>query len=239
MTVSGFFRSAHAKLLLAAAVCCFANLAHAALSTLTVNATLPAQAVDFSDQPLTFSQFDPTLGKLQSVRISVHSTSQLTQQYENTSDQEQTIAARQTLDLILELPDGTTPVIKDRQAVAHTYAASEFDGNIDFDGTSGATTDYGISSTNQKLLKSRAKLAMFTGSQLASLFLSANSDFRASNKGNQLVAEAQAFTGVEVGIIYSYIAAVPEPVDYGLAAGLLAFAPFLCRLCRRKAGRDE
>jgi len=223
-----------AKLLLLAGLCGFVNPARAAISVLTESATLSPQAADFTDQPLTFSQFDPGLGKLKSVRIVVHSTTQLTQQYENTSDQEQAIRARQTFDLLLELPDGTTPILKDHQRVARTYSASEFDGDIDFDGTSGSTTDYQIKSTNQKLLKSKGGLAMFTGSGLASLFLSGNETFQASNKQNQVVAQAQAFAGAEVQVIYSYIAAVPEPAGYGLVAGLVAFVPFVLRFVKRR-----
>lgn len=236
------FRSAAAsgaKFVFTATVCC---QAHAALSTLTEHATLSPQATDFSDQPLAFAQFDPSLGKLQSVRIVMHSTIQLTQQYENTSDKDQSIRSRQTLDFILELPDGTTPILNDRQSTSRTYSAGAFDGDIDFDGTSGSTTDYEITSTNQKLLKSRAKLAMFTGSGLASIFLSADGTFTASNKQNQLVAQAQAFAGADVQIIYNYIAAVPvpEPVGYGLAAGLAAIVPliFRFRYHRRQAGCD-
>ena len=223
-----------AKWLLLAVLCGVAHPGRAAISTLTQSATLTPQAADFAEEPLTFSQFDPSLGKLQSVRIVLHSTTQLTQQYENTSDQEQAIRARQTFDLLLELPDGTSPVMKDHQRVARTYSASEFDGDIDFDGTSGSTTEYQITSTNQKLLKSRGRLAMFTGSGLASLFLSGNETFQASNKQNQLVAQAQAFAGAEVQIIYSYIAAVPEPAGYGLVAGLVAIIPSVWGLIRRR-----
>ncbi|HWD91566.1 MAG TPA: choice-of-anchor E domain-containing protein [Verrucomicrobiae bacterium] len=217
-------------------LCGLANLAHGAISTITVSAMLSPQAADFSNQPLSFQQFDPGLGKLQSVRVIVRSTIQLSQQFENTSDQDQAIHSRQTLDLVLDLPDGTTPAVKDRQVVARTYSADAFDGDIDFDGTSGSTTDYEITSSNQKLLKSRAKVAMFTGSGLANLFLSADGTFTASNKQNQLVAQAQALAGVEVQIIYNYIAVVPEPVAYGLAAGVLAFFPII-GLRLRKSGR--
>ena len=222
------------KLLFVATMCCFVNPAHAAISVLTESVTLLPQAADFTDQPLTFSQFDPGLGKLQSVRIVMHSTTQLTQQYENTSDQEQALRARQTFDLLLELPDGTTPILKDHQRVARTYSASEFDGDIDFDGPSGSTTDYQITSTNQKLLKSRGRLAMFTGSGLASLFLSGNSTFQTVKGQNQFVAQGQAFAGADIKIVYSYIASVPEPAGYGLVAGLAAFVPVMRMLISRR-----
>lgn len=244
MTYSGFFerRQSSAKLFLAAILCCSASSAHAAISSLSVEATLSPQAADFSDQALTFSQFDPSLGKLKSVQVIVRSTVQMMQQYENTSDKNQAIRSRETLDWVLELPDGTTPILRDRQTVKRNYSAEAFDGTVDFDGESGSTTDYEITSTNQKVIKSKARLAMFTGSGLADLFLSANGTFKASNKENQLVAQTQAFAGAEVRIIYNYIAdiaVVPEPVSYGMVAGLLAFFPLIGRLRRRRTARSR
>ena len=215
---------------------CCAGAAQAAISTITETATLPPEAADYTLQPLSFAQFDPSLGKLQSVQIVVHSTMHLTQQFENTSDQEQNIRARQTVDFVLTLPDGTTPFLKDRQVVARTYSVSEFDGTVDFDGTSGSTTDYQISSTNQKRLKSRDKLDMFTGSGLASLFLSANETFQASDEQNQLVAQSQAFAGAKIDVIYNYIA-IPEPVAFGLVAGSVALLSF--GAINRRANRIE
>src|SRR5690348_15373213 len=44
---------------MAAALYCLATSANAALASLTVQTTLSPQAADFSDQALTFSQFDP------------------------------------------------------------------------------------------------------------------------------------------------------------------------------------
>jgi hypothetical protein len=224
-----------ARLVFPIALCCLANPTYAALSTITMTTSLPEEAADFSDQPLSFQQFDPSLGKLKSVRIILRSSSTLTQQYENTSDKDRSIRSRQTLDFVLELPDAATRILKEREAVSHSYSTSAFDGDIDFDGTSGGTTEYDITTTNQKLLKSRAKLAMFTGSGLADIFLSATTTFQASKKSpDQLVAEAQALTGADVTIIYSYIAAVPEPLWYGLSAGAIAFIPVLCRFRARK-----
>ena len=207
---------------------------------MTVNASLPQLAADYVDQPLSFQQFDPSLGRLKSVRIIVDSKSTLKQGYENTSDTDRTIRSRQTLDFLLELPDATTKILKDRQEVTHKYSVSAFDGNIDFDGTSGGTTEYDISTTSQKLLKSQARLAMFTGSGLGNLFLSADTTFLASQKGDLPVTQAEALAGADVTIVYDYVAVapvavVPEPIWYGLSAGVVALVPVYRRLRQRKS----
>ena len=224
-----------ARLVFPVALCCLANPTYAALSTISVTTSLLPQTADFSDQPLAFQQFDPGLGNLKSVRIIVHGNSALTQQYENTSDQDLNIHSRQTLDFILELPDAATRILEDREAVSHSYSLSAFDGNVDFDGASGGTTVYGIATTNQKLLKDQAKLAMFTGSGLADIFLSATTTFQASKKTtDQLLAQAQALAGADITIIYSYIAAAPEPAWYGLSAGAIALVSVFYRTRSQK-----
>jgi hypothetical protein len=218
---------------------CLANPASAALSTISVTTSLSPQTADFSNQPLAFQQFDSGLGNLKSVRIIVHGNSTLTQQFENTSDQDLNIHSHQTVDFILELPDAATQILEDREAVSHSYSLSAFDGNVDFGGTSGSTTQYGITTTNQKLLKDQAKLAMFTGSGLADIFLSATTTFQASKKTtDQLLAQAQALAGADVTIIYSYIAAAPEPGCYGLSGGVIAlvFAFYRIRLQKNRGG---
>jgi len=226
------------KLFLALALCCFANLAHAALSTITVNASLSPQAADYSDEPLSFQEFDPSLGRLKSVRVILRSKSILKQEYENTSDTDRPIRLRQTLDFILELPDATTKILKDRQRVTHKYSTGAFDGDIDFDGTSGGATEYDISTTNQKLLKSRARMAMFTGSGLANLFMSADTTFLVSQKGDVPVTQTEASAGADVTIIYNYIAVAPEPIWYGLFAGVVALVSVFSHRGHRKSTSD-
>src|SRR3974390_3467726 len=68
--LTGYFRlvsGAEMKWVLAVAFFLMARPAGAALSTLSTYATLSPQTADFVNRPLSFAEFDPSLGKLQSV----------------------------------------------------------------------------------------------------------------------------------------------------------------------------
>lgn len=209
------------KLLLAAMLCCGANRANAAISTLTETVSLSPQLAAFSGVPVGFQKFDPSLGKLSSVQIILQGTGEFTQRYENMANQHDTARMRQSLDLILTLPNSGQPFLKAHQVEKHRYSADAFDGVIDFDGSSGKTGVYGVTAENEKVLSSRNNLALFTGSGLADIFLSTRAPFHISGVGQSSAFEAMALTGVDITVIYSFISA-PEPAWYGLLAGGLA-----------------
>jgi hypothetical protein len=203
---------------------------YAAISTVTVTASLRPELANFADVPLSFQQFDPSLGKLSSVEIILQGTGQITQQYENTAYQGDSERVRQTLNLVLAMPNGNGKgsFLKAHQAENHQYSGGSYDGAIDFGGTSGETGIYDITASDEKLLQGKKNLAMFTGSGLADLFLSAKAPFHAVHPAKSSIVEAWALTGADITITYHYIPA-PEPAWYGLSAGALGLAAALRR----------
>jgi len=214
-------------------LCCICIHVEAALSSITVTASVPQQSSDFSDMPVTFQKFDPSQGKLASIEILLQGNGQLTQEFENRANSHNSARVRQTLLLNLTMPDANKSFLSASQTEKHKYAAGPYDGVVDFDGTSGETDIYDVTASNEKLLRSRKDLAMFTGSDLVEMFLSSDSFFHISSGKNAMFG-VEAMTGADITIIYNYTS-VPEPVWYGLLAGALALIGAL-RLQARNSG---
>ena len=208
------------KLFFAAVICCIGIRAKAALSTMTVTASVAPQLAGFYDVPVTFQKFDPGLGKLSSVEIILQGTGEISQQYENTADFSSSKHVHQTLNLVLTTQNAGGSFLSAHQNENHKYSAGAFDGDIDFAGPSGDSAIYGVDISKTKVVQSRPNLAMFTGSDLAQMFLSSQTYFRVSPSDKHSIVEAQALVGADISIIYNYISA-PEPAWYGMFAGAL------------------
>ena len=201
--------------------CCICNHSEAALSSLSVSVSVPQQE-DFSDLPITFQKFDPTLGKLSSVEIILQGNGEMTQQFENRAHSQNSARIRQTVLFTLTLPNANNPLLSASQTERHKYSAGPFDGTIDFGGTSGATGVYDVTASADTLLQSRKSLAMFTGTDLGEMFLSSDTSFHIASGKNASFA-IDALTGADITIIYNFIT-IPEPVWFGGLAGALALA---------------
>ncbi len=190
--------------------------AEAALSSISVTVSVPQQE-DFSDLPITFQQFDPTLGKLSSVEIILTGTGELTQQFENRASTRNSARIRQTVTLSLTMADANKPLLSAKQTEKNKYKADPFDGDIDFGGTSGVTGIYDFTASDDEVLQTKKNLAMFTGTGLADMFLSSESRFHISSGKNASFA-IDSLTGADITVIYNYIT-VPETAWVGGLAG--------------------
>jgi hypothetical protein len=179
--------------------------------------------------PITFQKFDSSLGKLSSVEIILHGTGQLTQQFENRANSRNSARIRQTIVLSLTMPGAKNPLLSATQTEKHQYKEGPYDGTTDFGGPSGETSVYGVTASDDQVLKSRKDLTMFTGSDLVEMLLSSDSRFHISSGKNASFA-IDAMTGADISITYNYIT-VPETAWFGGLAG--AFA--LMRVLRFRA----
>src|SRR5207248_1184040 len=102
----------------AVVLCSFCAETKAALSSVTVS--VPQQE-DFSDMPVTFQKFDPSLGTLASVEIILQGTGQMTQQFENRAHSSNSARMRQTVDLSLTMQDANSPLLSTSQTEKHKY----------------------------------------------------------------------------------------------------------------------
>lgn len=201
--------------------CCSVDQMQAAISSVAETVSLAPQYAGFGSVPLSFQKFDSSLGQLSSVEIILQGTGQFTQRYENTAERADSARMKQTINLMLTLPDADKPLLKAKQVENHRYSVSGYDGVIDFEGTSGVSGFYDVTAEDDKVLTSKKNLAQFTGSGLADIFLSTRAPFHISGVGQSSAFEVQALTGADITIIYNYVAA-PEPIWFGAAAGGVA-----------------
>lgn len=222
-----------ARIFLVVLLCALGGEANAAISSVTVTASVPQQPSDFSDLPITFQKFDSTLGQLASVEIILQGNGEMTQEFENTTTTTHNSARiRQTVDFSLTLPNVTKPFLSVSQTEKHKYSAGPFDGTVDFGGTSGTTATYDITASGDKIFQSGKNLANFSGTDLGEMFLSSDSPFHISSRQSAVVGAAIT-EGADITIIYSYTA-IPEPVWYGVLAGSAGLIGSVCFLMQKR-----
>ena len=163
---------------------------------------------------LSFNQFDPTLGNLLNIRVSIADTVVGSLGIENLSPTKAIVAASVTGGVSVSGPAGTV--------LGYAYASagmslqlSGFDGTMDFAGRSGAaasgingtnTADYTIAATNPAA-------AGFVGQGLVNLTANGGASGLRVDGAGSLRLDSSANVGAVVGLQYQY--EVPEPVGTG------------------------
>jgi hypothetical protein len=181
---------------------------------------------DWSDA-LVFSQFDPSLGTLNSITVLLEGEVLGTIAFESLDNAPATITAELKAQITLTRPDATklAVVVPTVQTVDMVAA---FDGTIDFDLPSGKTyTDLAVSGSDSLTTPPPGDdLALFTGLGTISLPVTAVGQSNATGAGN-LLASFMTQAAAQVTLTYDYTpATVPEPstlalVGLGLPVGLL------------------
>lgn len=234
--------SPHATLL-AALAALVTTAATARADVIAIAATaVPLTDTDFSTT-LSFARFDPALGTLQSITFDLTGTVAGLAQAENTSTRS---TSRITLNLSAEIdlqrPDGTN-LAAVLPLASTLFAATRFDGQLDYAGTSGTTFSNllnTISSTDTT--SAAADLALFTGSSgnagtLLLPVVATGSSFAAG--GGNIQSAFDTTASANASLIYTYLAAptlaatsaaIDEPISVAvLGAGLALTGLLSCR----------
>lgn len=158
------------------------------------------------NRPLTFSQFDPSLGTLLEVRLTIVGTLDSTVSAENLGP----VATAGTVSLsgavTLQAPSGLA-MISAYPDLTTVLDLNAFDGTKDFAGASGATSSNIVTTdTSQaafQLINDSVDRAALTGTNTVNLSL--NSQVLGGESGSaNLLTELQSMTGASVSLQYGY-----------------------------------
>ena len=186
--------------------------------------TVTRDQTDF-DTPVVFNLFDNTTGSvLESVVVELLARSSGSIQVENRSTtRASSVTAVLSTIITLQLPDGTTTLTA-TPSTTRTDSLSTFDGNLDYDGTSGvefvnlATNDY-----ESLIISSPSLLALFTGIGQSQFLFEAIATSTVNGGGN-LATLIDTFASADVRITYYYV-----PVSQSLGLLLLGVCFMLAR----------
>lgn len=205
----------------------------AATVTYTSN-TVPVQSANWTDV-LSLQQFSPTLGTLSSIEINLFGTVSGTAQGESLDP----IAADMDLKIAASIglfkPAAATPFLVIKPSVITTYAASSYDGGMDYAGTSGTTFSDSATATKAYISALGADLSLFTGagSVLAPVKATGNSFVTGPGNFRSLTSTS---AGAYATVTYTYTAApVPEASTVAMFIAGLGALPLMARRRRQNA----
>jgi hypothetical protein len=187
----------------------------------TTSTPILSSLTDFSSS-LAFTQFDPSLGTLQSVELDFSSALNTTLTIQNQSPTSSSFGSANT-ELLVTVQDAGNNLIApelDLTSPGFTYTLGAGQSL-----TSGLLSQSGSSSDLYTL---PAVLSEFTGVGTFSLAGSTFTQTLLANSGGNTTASQTTYASLTGQVIYTYTA-VPEPSTFGLLALGLGALPFLRR----------
>lgn len=192
-------------------------------ATVSFTQSIASSPIDW-DSFLTLPQFDPSLGTLNSVTLTVDGSVTTSMKVESINAQPVTITSQRSAEITVKRADNSV-LFTLTPTATETFNAAAYDGVLDFGGTSGH--DFGTQlvtdSTTYSVLP--ADFALFTGLGSTSLGIHAEGTSQFTGSAS-LAALILTSVGANATVTYDYTAApVPEPATYAmLGAGLLGLA---------------
>lgn len=166
---------------------------------------------------LGLQKFNPALGTLQSVKVTLFGNLSGSLRFESFDASPSTIVTNLSASLTLTRPDNSTLIVT-IPAFSQTFNVAAFDGTFDWGGTSGFTSAaINASSSNAVVLTGATDLALFTGLGSLNSPLRAQGTSSATGSGN-LVTQFTTKAGGYATVEYTF-AAVPEPASWALMLG--------------------
>ena len=174
---------------------------------------------------LAVNQFDPALGTLQSVNITLSGNIVAQFSAENLGAAAATVSVTDTATLTLDLPGaGSTETAA--TPVSDSMSLAAFDGTADFAGASGHVDNLtGLNSGQVNQVTDGADLAAFTGQRVVVLPIAGTSAASIDGPGN-LMAALLTEAGGTVSVSYTYLPASGTSSDVAGAAGGADYSVF-------------
>lgn len=203
-----------------------ALLSSARADTVSYFAAVPTTRTNFTT-PLTLPGFDPTLGTLTGVQLTLTATVLGDASFESLDASPAAVNVNLSSSVTATAPNAlsvtTIPLANTNVTVAG------YDGTLDFGGASGRTFgDLTNTATNSNATTSG--LASYIGAATIPVTVTAIGSSTASGPGN-LASLFRTDANARVGVTYTYTAAVPEPTTM---AGLAVASVALLRRRRRR-----
>jgi hypothetical protein len=155
-------------------------------------------------QALAVTRFNPALGTLEDVDITVSGSANEVFKLENLSPAAATVTASETTNFAISIPGSESGTIFSANATTGNVPLSAFDGTADFGGTSGTIETGPVATVNGTLLLvSSGDLALFTGTGTADLQIAASGTSDVSGPGD-LFSQLLNSGGATVTVSYVY-----------------------------------
>ncbi len=187
-------------------------LSGAAQQTQCFTDSIPFQATNFSNS-VSIPKFDPNLGTLQSIQISLTGNIQGSARAESLDAGPTVVTTSFSANITLTRPDLTVLVVT--LPIANFMDSfTAFDGTIDFMGTSGATHD-NITTSDTQMITSpppASDLALFTGAGSIVLPVTATGQSIATGAGN-LITQFLTDASANVQVCYTFLPNTPPSIQ--------------------------
>ena len=183
-------------------------------ATFVTTASLGQQKTDFTNRPLNLQQFNPTLGTLTSIQLTLAGTANGSIAFESLDAS--AVSINTNLQATVTATGPSNLVISTLPQNNASTAVTAYDGVTDFGGTSGRTFN-GLTATDTQSSTITSGFAPYTGTGNVVINLTGNGNSTVSGSANLATFISQTAGGTAT-LTYTYTPAVPEPASMAALA---------------------